>query len=272
MDHGPMLVVGVFGTVIALERAVALGGRWGYAAAAIGGAAASAMLLGLTWAGWLGVLSAAALVGVNAAIIRRQSAAFTWLMLLGAVVLVFGNVSWMMGYPVRDVAPAWMTFFVLTIAAERLELSRLAPTPAWAKVILVLCAAALAVRVSLVSCGLDGALRPAGGLMAVIGLWQLRFDLARRTLQRGGLPRFSAAGVLLGAAWLVFSGSTLLALGLPYAGPVYDAILHGVFVADRAINRLRPCPEESENRRRCATSHILRAVWPVRNGTRRDCR
>ncbi|MBK8015124.1 MAG: hypothetical protein IPK13_27735 [Deltaproteobacteria bacterium] len=42
--------------------------------------------------------------------------------------------------------------------------------------------------------------------------------------------------------------------------------------ADRAINRLRPCPEESENRRRCATSHILRAVWPVRNGTRRDCR
>lgn len=229
-DHGPMLVVGVFGTVIALERAVALGSRWGYSAAAIGAAAAIGMLLGLASAGWLGVLTSAALVVVNAAIIRRQSAAFTWLMFLGALVLVFGNVFWTLGHPVRNVAPAWMTFFVLTIAAERLELSRLAPTPMWAKVILVLCAAALAVSASLVSTGVDGALGAAGGLMAAIGLWQLRFDLARRTLLRRGLPRFSAAGVLLGAAWLAFSGSTLLALGLPHAGPVYDAILHGVFV------------------------------------------
>ena len=33
-------------------------------------------------------------------------------------------------------------------------------------------------------------------------------------------------------------------------------------------NRLRLCPEESENRRRCSTRHMLRAVWPV--GTAQD--
>ena len=30
--------------------------------------------------------------------------------------------------------------------------------------------------------------------------------------------------------------------------------------------------KQTENRRRCATSHMVRAVWPVWNGTSRDCR
>lgn len=32
LDHGPLMAFGFLGTVIALERAVALGRRWGYAA------------------------------------------------------------------------------------------------------------------------------------------------------------------------------------------------------------------------------------------------
>ena len=67
-------------------------------------------------------------------------------------------------------------------------------------------------------------------MLIAIGAWELRFDLARRTVARPGLPRFAALGVLAGAAWLVVAGVLLVRHGLPPAGPMYDAVLHAVFV------------------------------------------
>jgi hypothetical protein len=128
-EHGALLVIGVFGTVIGLERVVALGLRWSYAAPVLGAAGAAGMLGGTPGATWLAVASCVALVAVNVAIVRRQPAAFTWLMLLGSVVLVAGSLVWALGRPVFQVVPAWIAFLVLTIVAERLELSRLAATP-----------------------------------------------------------------------------------------------------------------------------------------------
>ena len=66
--------------------------------------------------------------------------------------------------------------------------------------------------------------------LALIGLWQLRFDLARRTVRLPGLPRFAALGVLLGAAWLAVCGALVATREVPAAGPVYDAALHAVLV------------------------------------------
>lgn len=231
-DHGPLFVVGVFGTVIALERAVALGHAAGLIAPGLGAVAAIAMLAGLTWAPWVTTASAVALVGLNAAIVRRQAAAFTWLMLVGSVVLVLGDVRWARGQPVFEVVPAWIGFFVLTIVAERLELSRLAPTPRWAEVGLVVVAVGLtlAATAATLDLAMPLALRVTGVTMAVLASWQLRFDLARRTVRRPGLPRFAALGVLLGAGWLLVSGVLLSSAALPPAGPRHDAALHAVFV------------------------------------------
>lgn len=229
-EHGPLFVLGVFGTVISLERAVALGGGWSFLAPGAGAAAAVAMLGGQAWAPWAAALSALALVGVNAAIVRRQSAPFTWLMLLGSAVLLVGDVLWARGGPVFTVVPTWAAFFVLTIAAERLELSRLAPTPRWASRALLALSVALALFACASALGAAGASRAMGAAMALTGAWQLRYDLARRTLRQPGLPRYAAAGVLLGAAWLVVSGALFAREALPPAGPGYDAALHGVFV------------------------------------------
>ena len=228
LDHGPLLVLGAFGTVIALERAVALGRGWALVAPGIGAAAAVAMLAGAPWAPWAATASALALAGLNAAIVRRQAAAFTWLMLLGSAALFLGDVAWALGRPLFQVVTAWLAFFVLTIVAERLELSRLAPTPRWARVALVVLASLLA----LLACALGFAPAPRalGVAMALVAAWQLRFDLARRMLRRHGLPRFAAIGVLLGAAWLLVAGVLLVLNGLPPAGPLYDAALHCVFV------------------------------------------
>jgi len=77
-----------------------------------------------------------------------------------------------------------------------------------------------------------GYVAPILGLVAGLGFVAglLRYDLARRTLRQHGLPRYAAVAALLGAFWLGCSGVLLAVSGLPVAGPVYDAILHGIFV------------------------------------------
>lgn len=230
IDHGPLLVLGVFATVIALERAVALGTRWAFAAPFASALGAIGTILHVAGAPWLSVVASTLLVVVNAAIVRRQAAAFTRLMLLGSLLLAGGSLAWALGRPVFEIVPTWLAFFVLTILAERLELSRLAPTPRWASVSFV----GIAVLFALASVGVCLSIRLApqamGTCTVVLGLWQLRFDLARRLVRRPGLPRFTALGVLLGTGWLLVSGLLLAWRGLAAAGPTYDAILHSVLV------------------------------------------
>lgn len=228
--HGPLFVLAVFGTVISLERAVAVARWWSLVAPAAVAAASVAMIAGLPFAPWLAAIGALALVGVNLVIVRRQRAPFTWLMMIGSLALVFGNASWALGVPIFEVVHAWVAFFVLTIVAERLEMSRLTPTPRWAGRALV----AVAVAFAVVSCTatwiVDVAHRLLGLTMVLIALWQARFDLARLTVKTQGLARFAALGVLAAAAWLFVTGVVMMVLPMPAAGPVYDAELHGVFV------------------------------------------
>ncbi|MBK9035742.1 MAG: hypothetical protein IPL61_31585 [Myxococcales bacterium] len=230
-EHGPLLVVGVFVTVIALERAVALAHPAAWLAPLAGAATAIALVLGrVAPARGAAVIAAVALVAVNVAIVRRQRAAFTAIMLLGAVVLVAAAIAWARGAWVFAVVPGWIGFFALTIVAERIELSRLAPTPRWARRLIVVVAVALA---SLAIAAIDRGpawQRGLGLAIAAAAAWTLRFDLAWRTIRRPGLPRFAAVGVLAGAAWLLLGGLGLVAVGLPPAGPRYDAIVHAILV------------------------------------------
>lgn len=230
IDHGPLFVLGVFVTVIGLERAVALGRAWAYTAPVAGALGAVGTIAHLAPSPWLCVLASAALVLVNGGIVRRQSAAFTWLMFVGSLLLAGGAIGWALGRPVFEVVPAWLAFFVLTILAERLELSRLAPTSRSASTLLVALAGLFAV-VSVCAClALPFAHQLLGVHLLALGVWQLRFDVSRYTVRRAGLPRYVAVGVLLGTGWLISAGLLLARFGLPPAGPHYDAILHAVLV------------------------------------------
>lgn len=231
VDHGPLFVVGVFQTVIALERAVALGRPLAWAAPWLGVATGMAMLFGFReLAPPLAVAAAAALVAVNAAIVRRQSAAFTWMMLLGSFLLLVANLAWLLGTPIHGLVLSWMGFFVLTILAERLELSRLAPKPPYATAALWLASATLVGALALAFHGRPLAAPLLGLTFLALAVWEVRFDVARLMLRARGLPRYAAIGVLLGSFWLLLSGLLLAVRGFPPAGPVYDAIVHGVLV------------------------------------------
>jgi len=86
---------------------------------------------------------------------------------------------------------------------------------------------------ALVSAGLVVSLAwPAAGIrLAGLGLWLLRFDLARRTVRQTGLTRFIALCLLPGYAWLVFAGGLWVLEAARFGGgPWYDAMLHSVLV------------------------------------------
>ncbi|EEF27100.1 conserved hypothetical protein [Ricinus communis] len=83
--HGPLMACGFLGTLISLERAVAIGFRWAYVGpltAAIG--AVTTIAGGWQTGSFLFVLSALVHVVASAFIYRRQPALFTLTLLLGA--------------------------------------------------------------------------------------------------------------------------------------------------------------------------------------------
>jgi hypothetical protein len=236
-QHGALMLSAFLGTVIALERAVALGRPAPYAAPLLTGLGGLALLVGLP-AGLpaetgraLITLGSLGLVAIFAYILRRRPDAAHATMALGALLWLAGNALWWAGRPLAAVAPWWIGFLVLTIAGERLELARViwragTPKAAFLAVIAVFLAGLLA--------GLfapEAGWRLSGLGLAALGLWLLRFDLARRTIRQTGLTRYIAACLLPGYLWLALGGALWLIYGgQATAGPLYDALLHSVLL------------------------------------------
>ena len=125
--HGFLLVLGFVGTLVALERAVALRRPRGFAAPVLLGAGGLVLVspLPLRAGQSLLVAGAAALLGVYLMLWRRQRDDAVLVQALGAVLALGGAVLWLGGVPVPRLLPRLAGFVVLTIAGERLELARL---------------------------------------------------------------------------------------------------------------------------------------------------
>ncbi|MBI5658471.1 MAG: hypothetical protein HZC43_02745 [Nitrosomonadales bacterium] len=227
--HGPLMLSGFLGTVIGLERAVALGRRWAYAGPLLTGVGGICILLGLPQAAGATAISCGSIVLLagSALIAQRQRELFTATLALGAASWLAGNLLWLSGLPVAAVVALWINFLVLTIAGERLELSRfLPPSPVARRVFVAILAMLLAGGALILLSA--GTWLYAFGLLA-LALWLLRQDIARRTVKERGLTRFIAVCLLSGYAWLALGGFTLLAAG-SLGGPMYDAVLHAILI------------------------------------------
>lgn len=225
--HAALMICGFLGTVIGIERAVALRAPWAFVvpmASATGGAM---MMLGMPDWGWsLFLLAAAVFVVVNMAIVKRQSATHTWLLLLSALVWLGGNVRFVHHGLSDATVQAWLSFLVLTIAAERLEMARLMRTSPWSGPLLATALALLLAGVVLAEWAEQTAtILFSTGLLA-LALWLLAFDVARRTIRTQGLSRYMAVCLLLGYVWLAVSGLSWIALALGHASR--DAALHAL--------------------------------------------
>lgn len=231
LAHGPLMISGFFGTLIALERAVALRRRWPYLSPMLTGLGGLLLLGGFAPAAeWMIFLGSLVLAAVFIVIVRAHPARYTAVMAVGAFAWAVGNFLWLIGWPVYRVIPWWTAFLILTIAGERLELGRIVRhTPKIERLFLLafsIYAAGLAVGIVLPDAGIRlGAL----GMIA-LAAWLLRYDIARKTIRQPGLPRFAAISLLGGYLWLGFGGLLGIQAGAVPAGFLYDAFLHSVLL------------------------------------------
>lgn len=230
--HAPLLVFGFVGTLISLERAVALRAGWAYLAPAL---IAGGMLLALTSLPILVgkvVVTAGLLVHLLQyfAIWRRQPMTATAVQALGAVAAITAGLAWSGGVRPAYLVPLLATFLILTIVGERLELARVGSPGERAEGALLGFAFVLAAATVLTLTVPVIAVPVAGVALLGIVVWLARYDIARMTVRQTGLPRFVAVGLLVGFAWLAVAGAGWILGGARTEGPVYDAVTHAIFL------------------------------------------
>jgi hypothetical protein len=231
--HGPLMTVGFLATLIGLERAAAVGRWWVYGIPFFSVLSVAALLVDAPpfVVALSAFFSATLLLFFFVGLYRIQPAEHFVVMTLSAAALGVGNIVWLAEAPLAEVAPWWSGFLVLTIAGERLELARIRRPPLhirvqfWTAVVVVL----IGLTTTLFS--LFPGVRIAGVGLLALGLWLLRYDLAWQNLTQPGLPRFMASCLIVGYLWLAGGGVLWIVFaGFFVAGPIYDAMLHTVFV------------------------------------------
>ena len=207
--HGPLMVLGFLGTLISLERAVAIRAGWAYLAPVGTGVGALVMLSPLP----VQVGQAMQLAGLGVLMLiygrawQRQTSIALAIQWMGALMAVIAAALWLVGVETGVMLPWLAGFLILTIAGERLELAHIAAPPPSASRLL------LGLSAGLILAAMVALLWPApgvevyGALVIAIALWLLRFDIATKTVRSTGLPRYSAVNMLFGIGWLVVAGA-----------------------------------------------------------------
>jgi hypothetical protein len=228
--HGALMISGFLGTLISLERSVAIGRWWAYTAPALSATGAVALIVERpTFAGYAFLFAGVALTFNSSVVVARQPALFTFILAVAAACWAVGTLLWINGGNVADVTGWWIAFLILTIAAERLELSRVLSPPRSSQVIFAL-AAALVIA-GLVRGELGGQTAPfSGGGLLLATAWLVRHDVALRTIRLSAQPRFSAACLLAGYFWLGVAGLLLLVVPPNSTAFSYDAAVHAVTI------------------------------------------
>jgi membrane protein CcdC involved in cytochrome C biogenesis len=183
--HGPLMVFGFFGTLISLERAVALGNRVGYIAPASAGIGGIALVVGLPLIVGQIFLAVAGigLLGLYLAAARRQASLHLTVMGTGAIAWVVAVIAWIVGRDIALLVPFLAAFLILTIAGERLELARVIKVAKRARAFFVV---SVGIFVSGVALSLDNVsfgVRTAGLGLICLAVWLAKNDVARRTVR-----------------------------------------------------------------------------------------
>jgi hypothetical protein len=229
--HGMLMVLGFVGTLIALERAVALRRAPGFLAPALLGLGALVLVSPAPLVAGRALLAAgaAALVALYVPLWRRQRDDAVLVQVLGAVLALGAATMWLGGAHVPALAPWLVGFVVLTIAGERLELARMAMGPTAGRTLVLLAAGLMTGTVAALLWPGPGTALLGAALLVMTG-WLARHDVARRTIRSSGQTRYMAGCMLAGYCWLGVAGGIWVLGGPALEGVRYDALLHAVFL------------------------------------------
>ncbi|GAB4030238.1 hypothetical protein [Spirosoma gilvum] len=215
-QHGALIVGSFLGTLILLERAVVFPQRWALLAPLLNGLSLPAFVAGYpTVAQGLLFIGSLGMVGMTYLFLLRHRHSYYYLLVGGSMCLAIGNLLLLKTgfYPLA--VPWWIAFLLLTIVAERLELSRFLPVRLWRRGLLWLA----------VSIFLTGIAQPfhgngqqwMGAGMIMLAFWLYRFDMAAKSVRKPGQARYSGAQLLIGFGFpdksRLIDGKILLSLG-----------------------------------------------------------
>jgi hypothetical protein len=232
MSHGPLMVSGFFGTLIALERAVAISRKRAYLGPLFSGLGGILLLVGVKgdFAPFLLALGGMGLALVCLWMWRQHPALHSAIIAAGALCWLVGSLLWLFGSPVYEVVLWWSAFLVFTIAGERLELSRVRRPTLNRQRLFAAIAGFVFIGLILLRWDLIWGERIVGLGYFSLALWLWIHDLARVTVHQRGLTRYIAICLLGGFIWLGVGGLLNLFYAGYTAGLIYDAKLHAVFV------------------------------------------
>ena len=229
--HGPLMIGGFFGTLIGLERAVALGRHWVFAAPVLSICGALLLMAGAPHFAGGGLLVAAAVVLTLASllVLRDERQLFTGVLAGGSCCWATGHIVWLVTGDVAPAAPWWLLFLVLTIAAERLDMSRLLGIGARGRALFAACI------LLLLAGAVRGMFTDAGALLlgtgfALLAIWLAFHDIAFRNLRRAPHLRYFGRCMCAGYGWMAVAGLALI-LAPPAVTPFgYDMVLHAILI------------------------------------------
>lgn len=230
-SHGVIMTLGFVGALVSLERAVANGAWWAFAAPVLLalGAIAGVVPVVLDPAPRILIMIGTVLaLGMYWPLWRRNYDPSVAVQALGAALAVGAGMQWLAGSSAAVITPWLTSYLILTIAGERMELSRLIIRMKGVK---ARDTEALAVCIALALAVCFAGIAPWGtalfglALLVVAVRFAIR-DVARYTVKSTGLPRFSAACMLAGYAWLAVAG--LLWGHFAFMGGSYDAAVHAI--------------------------------------------
>jgi len=229
--HGPLMINGFLGALIGLERAAALERKWAYLAPLFMGIAIILLLSGwIVPARWAFLFGSVVLTAIMSFLYHLQPKTYHMIMALGAFSLAFGNLLFLLGYPIYQLVGWWAAFPVLTIFGERLELNRVMRPPQRAQNLFL--ALNLGVIISLVVCHFSASIgwKLLSVFLIGISIWLIKYDIARRTVKSVEWTKYSAYSLLTGYGWIILAGLFGLFIGFKPAGPIYDGLMHMIFV------------------------------------------
>ncbi len=228
--HGPLMICGFLGTLICLERAVALASRSPliYALPVTSAAGAIALLVSHDSLVAKSLITAASLVLtiVSVYLYRLHLERYALVMGLGALAWFIGNLIWLAGMPLFQVVYPWTAFLILTIVGERLELSRVRMLPRRIENQLLYAIALFLAGVAISLFALGAGIRIFSVGAMGMAIWLLRYDITRITIRKEGLTRYIAVCLVAGYCWLLVGGAIGIWYGAMYGGPIYAAFLH----------------------------------------------
>jgi len=231
MAHGPLMINGFLGALIGLERAAALENKWAYFAPVLMAASTVLMLSGwLVPGGWALILGSIGLTLVMSYLQYLQPKVYHLIMALGAASLLVGNLLYVYGYQIYTLVGWWAAFPMLTIFGERLELNRIMRPPKQAQQLFagLILGWILALAITHINRIVGWSI--VSVLLIGISGWLIKYDIARRTVKAAQWTRYSAICLLSGYGWLILAGLFGLFIGFATAGPLYDGLLHMIFV------------------------------------------